>query len=382
MQQLDSLALFSRERLRTGGSVFNNSQVGNASFVMGRPSSRRQRSSRDSRSSRRPQPSAGSSPAAVPAPALADRYYAMAEEMNSRGAMELAVPFYRQALALLLAEREQLRAQLPQGAEARPQALPLDQLHGLLEATQSWDQQGAPLSGSDASPSPEQTELPPADPVDLEPTLQELAEDLSAASAEQVLAALAELEGQHGCLPANGLALRGKARMLLGQAGEAAAAFAEACAAEPDRVDLQINRGAALVAAGEIGAALEALRQLYQQHYEHLEGAEKTALLRNLATAEARGGELAVALHLRRQWLQLDPDSQPSGRWLQWAQQGLDDAQPEPTRQAALQLLQRLHALRPGERPVMELLAQALEAQGQFREASLLYRSLLRPVAA
>ena len=38
---------------------------------------------------------------------MADRYYAIAETMNTRGAMELAVPFYRQAVALLLAERDE-----------------------------------------------------------------------------------------------------------------------------------------------------------------------------------------------------------------------------------------------------------------------------------
>lgn len=344
---------------------------------MSRSSSRRLRGDRNNRNSSRgsslQRSAADRTPAKATEPALVDRYYVMAEEMNSRGAMELAVPFYRQALALLIAEREQLRAQLPHGAETRPQALPLDQLHGLLEAAQSWDHQVQSQAGESAPAA-----TPPA-AEDLEPTIAELTDDLKAASAEQVLAALAELEVQHGELPANGLGLRGKAFMLSGQASQAATAFAQACQADPARIDLQINLGAAQLGEGNTGAALEALRLLYQQHYAQLEGGEKTALLRNLATAEARGGELAVALHLRRQWLQLDPGSQPSERWLAWAQQGLAEGQPEPCRQAALQLLNRLHELRPGERPVMEALAQALEAAGQFREASLLYRHLLRP---
>ena len=45
---------------------------------------------------------------------MADRYYELAENMNSRGAIELAVPFYRQALALLLEERKQLRQLVPE----------------------------------------------------------------------------------------------------------------------------------------------------------------------------------------------------------------------------------------------------------------------------
>ena len=42
----------------------------------------------------------------------ADRYYAIAEVMNQRGALELAVPFYRQAFALLVAERNVLKKML------------------------------------------------------------------------------------------------------------------------------------------------------------------------------------------------------------------------------------------------------------------------------
>ena len=50
---------------------------------------------------------------------MADRYYSMAENMNTRGAMEMAVPFYRQAITLLLAERASLQQKLG-GASAQP----------------------------------------------------------------------------------------------------------------------------------------------------------------------------------------------------------------------------------------------------------------------
>jgi hypothetical protein len=310
--------------------------------------------------------------------ALADRYYAMAEEMNSRGAMELAVPFYRQALALLLAEREQLRARLPEAPEPRPQALPLDQLHGLLEAAQSWDQQQPTTAGSHGTADRAQPPASP-DPAELEASLAELQDDLSAASAHQVLAALEELEADNGALPADGHGLRGKALLLGGQAQQAVRSFEQACQADPGRVDLQINHGGALLAADQAAAAQQALRQVYQQHYQQLEGSTKTALLRNLATAEARCGELATALHLRRQWLVLDPHAEATERWLQWAQQGLADGQGDAAGQASLQLLQCLHQCRPGERPVMQALADALEARGEYRQASLLYRDLLRP---
>lgn len=281
--------------------------------------------------------------------ALADRYFAMAEEMNSRGAMELAVPFYRQALTLLMAERKQ-----------KQQQLPADQLHGLLAAAEHWEQQ-------------------PLHELDIEQSIAELTEDLNAASAQQVLAALKELENQKGLLPSNGYALRGNACILLGNSEAAVEAFQSGCRAEPTRLDLHINHGGALLAAGETTAALSVLRGVYKNQINLLASNEKNALLRNLAAAEAKEGDLATALSLRIEWLNENPNGQPIERWLQWVQQGLADQQPVATHDQALQLLKRLHELHPAERLVTEALAEALENSGLYQEASLLYRTLLRP---
>ena len=60
-------------------------------------------------------------------------------------------------------------------------------------------------------------------------------------------------------------------------------------------------------------------------------------------------------------------------------QQGLAEHQPSETHDQALQLLKRLHELHPAERLVTEALAEALENSGLYQEASLLYRTLLRP---
>ena len=281
--------------------------------------------------------------------ALADRYFAMAEEMNSRGAMELAVPFYRQALTLLMAERKQ-----------KQQQLPADQLHGLLAAAEHWEQQ-------------------PLHELDIEQSIAELTEDLSAASAQQVLAALKELENQKGLLPSNGYALRGNACILLGNSEAAVEAFQSGCRAEPTRLDLHINHGGALLAAGETTAALSVLRGVYKNQLDLLASNEKNALLRNLAAAEAKEGDLATALSLRLEWLNENPNGQPIERWLQWVQQGLAEQQPVATHDQAFQLLKRLHELHPAERLVTEALAEALENSGLYQEASLLYRTLLRP---
>ena len=68
--------------------------------------------------------------------ALVDRYYAMAEELNGRGSMELAVPFYRQTIALLLAERSQLRTLTGQAKEALQASADVD---GVMAAAASLD---------------------------------------------------------------------------------------------------------------------------------------------------------------------------------------------------------------------------------------------------
>jgi len=281
--------------------------------------------------------------------ALADRYFAMAEEMNSRGAMELAMPFYRQALTLLMAERKQ-----------QQQKLPADQLHGLLAAAEHWQQQPVPV-------------------LDIEQSIAELTEDLNQASAQQVLAALEELENKKGLLPSNGYALRGNACILLGNPEAAVQAFQSGCKAEPTRLDLHINHGGALLASGETEAALSVLRSVYKNQLDLLASNEKTALLRNLAAAEAKEGDFATALALRMEWLNENPNGQPIERWLNWVQQGLAEQQPVATQDQALQLLKRLHELHPDERLVTEALAESLENSGLYQEASLLYRTLLRP---
>ena len=114
------------------------------------------------------QPSANGHDTSPPEQPLADRYYELAETMNARGAMELAVPFYRQAVALLLEERQQLRQLLPDGVPQPPvtraaPALSDAAVEGLL---------------AESSPSTAET---------LEARLAELAEELTPTSAQQVL---------------------------------------------------------------------------------------------------------------------------------------------------------------------------------------------------
>ncbi len=66
-------------------------------------------------------------------------------------------------------------------------------------------------------------------------------------------------------------------------------------------------------------------------------------------------------------------------RWLGWAKAGLGKPVNNPERMGAIGLLKELLKHSPDEKKVLEPLAIALEEQGEFREASLLYRKLLRP---
>ena len=298
---------------------------------------------------------------------MADRYYAMAEEMNTRGAMELAVPFYRQAVALLLAEREALQQQLG-GGQAQPvaDALPIDELHGLLEAAEALGQQQAAA---------------PAQAPNVEVQIAELASELGKENALQVMAglkALADAAGGH--LPPSGLALLGKAQMLLGKPADGLQSFEAALAAAPADPELQINTGAARLATGDAQGALALLRGVWQQGFDALQPSSQQALLRNLSAAEAKAGYRAGALQLRLKWFQRNPEAVPLQRWLSWAKQGLEGTEKaSPVRQAALALLTALQQAAPQDRNLVQALADALEDQGDYREAALLYRQLLRP---
>lgn len=306
-----------------------------------------------------------------PAEAMADRYYQMAETMNQRGAMELAVPFYRQAVALLLAEREALQHQLGRGETAKPQssALPADDLHGLLEAAQ--------VLSRDVSIS---ETIQPALSADLERHISELEEELSADSAQQVMAGLHALAASHQqSLPSSGVALLGKTQMLLGQPLDGLKSFEAALAIDPENRSFQINVGAARLAVGDLEGSLNQLRAVWNGGTDALEPELLSALFRNLSTAEARAGHQLVALQLRRRWLGRNPEAVSPARWLQWAQQGLDAQQVDPSLfQESLEFMKELSHAYPDERNIKSALAETLEASGDYREAALLFRDLLK----
>ena len=310
--------------------------------------------------------------------AMADRYYEMAESMNQRGAMELAVPFYRQAVALLLAERQSLQQQL-QGGAATPSLTSgsdLDALHGLLEAAEVLTEK--PKQAGSAAET--ERSAAKANQVELESQIAELAAELSAKTAPQVMAGLKALADRtQGQLPGSGLELLGKTQMLLGKHADALNSFEAALSREPQSLDLQINVGAARLTNGDLEGALTLLRGVWKAGLDQLEDRSCSALFRNLSSAESKGGRPLVALQLRRKWIAQFPDAVPVKRALQWAQQGLQSGDSGSTlEKEALQLLKHLKAVHSDNKEVIQALADGLEAAGEYREAALLYRELLR----
>ena len=141
----------------------------------------------------------------------------------------------------------------------------------------------------------------------IEAQIAELASELGK-NALQVIAGLKALaDAAGGQLPASGLALLGKAQMLLGKPADGLQSFEAALAASPSDAELQINTGAARLVNGDAQGALALMRGVWQQGLDALQPSSQQALLRNLSAAEAKAGYLAGALQLRLKWFQRDP---------------------------------------------------------------------------
>lgn len=299
-------------------------------------------------------PKPQSAPAATPSvaaddQALVDRYYAMAEELNGRGAMELAVPFYRQTIALLLAERDQLKALAAQPASA--------DVDGVLAAAASVD---SALSEAE-----------------LLRQLSALEEELSEHNLQELDAALEVLEEQWGQPHPRLLALQAKRYLVAGALQDARSCFEQALELDPECVRLRLNTGAARLAAGDAEAALDLLRPLVEQRDALDAWGAAGSFWNNLVRAELAADQVEQAAAALQQWLSQTPHTLELEAWLEQARL----LHQEGNRQAARALLQALADGGTAEqrRAVLPELAEQLEAAGAFRDAALLYRELLRP---
>ena len=288
---------------------------------------------------------------------LIERYNAMAEELNGRGAMELAVPFYRQTIALLLAERERWRA-LPVEPQAVLQSS--KDVEGVIAAALQVE------AGKEAMPEPE-----------LLRQLAALEEELTIDSCQEVAAALDLIQEQWGQPHGQLLGLQAKLQLLLGDLEAARQLLERALALDSSCIRLRMNAAAARLASGDARGAVELLRPLiHEQHALETLNA-LGSFWNNLAQAHLHLGEIDRLVEVLQSWLAQEPSSVDTTLWRERAQQ-LHQA---GDHNAASQILSTLAEKGEPEqrRAVLADLADLLEASGRFRDAALLYRELLRP---
>jgi tetratricopeptide (TPR) repeat protein len=289
--------------------------------------------------------------------ALVDRYYAMAEELNGRGSMELAVPFYRQTIALLLAEREQLRALI-------------GQKHVPLES--SADVEGVMAAAFQVETGQEALTL-----EEMLRQLTSLEEELTLESHQEVLAALHALQQQWGAPHAQLLGLEAKIKLILEDFESAKDLFEQALSLDPACVRLRFNTGSARFVCGDSELALKLLRPLLkeQKALAHIDAL--SSFWNNLIQAELTVGELQRAISGLCCWLDQCGSAVDPQPWREIAQQLLasDD---HDSAQLLLHTFAE-HGSHDQRRAVLPDLAELLERNGEFRQAALLYRELLRP---
>jgi tetratricopeptide (TPR) repeat protein len=281
----------------------------------------------------------------------------MAEELNGRGAMELAVPFYRQTIALLLAEREQWRS-LPGETPVALQASA--DVEGVIAAALQVE------AGKEAMPESE-----------LLRQLAALDEELTLDSFQEVAAALDLLQEQWGEPHGQLLGLQAKLQLLLGDLEAARQLLERALVLDSSCIRLRMNAGAARLASGDARGAVELLRPLIDEH-QALETLQALgSFWNNLAQAELQLGEMDRLVEALQAWLAQDPLSVDATLWRDRAQQLYQAGD----HNAASRILRTLAEQGGPEqrRAVLADLAELLEAGGRYRDAALLYRELLRP---
>ena len=282
---------------------------------------------------------------------LIARCHAIAEDLNGRGDFDLAVPFYRQTIALLLADQPVGEVVADEAASAVQEVnRDVVQVDTLVSASE-------PLSN------------------ELNAHLLALEEDLSTANALTVQCLLLDLQAQRQKQCAPLLALLAKTHLLQGDLQAALLCYQQALKLNPQDSKLIVNTAAACLAIGDFPMALKHLRPLARHRHTLKDPRVVRSLLSNLALAELESGHVAEAALLRAELAGMAPDALPLQDWVddarRWVEQG--------HRMDAKGLLVALRAVHPCHRGVLELLAQLLEELGEYRDAALVYRDLLRP---
>lgn len=286
----------------------------------------------------------------------------MAEDLNQRGAMEMAVPFYRQVIALLMGpENVSLPAAVVQ-AEDQPSVIAEavvreTGLSGELEATQ-------------ASTSDEAT-------AELNRQLEAIVAQLQPNTSAEAAAALAELSERWG-QPNDALfAAQAKAALLQGELEVALEHFEQALKLNPHSVHHRLNAASAHLASGCHQVCLTLLEPLVGQQAVMNELGVLGSFRNNWILAQLADQNIEAASEALAQWLGDQPGSVNLQAWIQQAELLRADQQLEEAQQLLKTLADGVDAEQ--RRSVLPRLAELLDERGEHREAALLYRELLRP---
>lgn len=268
-------------------------------------------------------------------------FFEYGEELNLRGAPELAAAFYRQAYALLKAS-----------LEATPQS------------------SGPFLAASTTSPEPSQG-FPLASPVAVDPekTLARLGRDLDVQTASATVKELTSLREQ-GFASAELHRLEGSAFLLLKDMEKAEDCFRDALSIDPDHYVSLVNLAGILLTKQDADEATGLLQRALQLVSN--ESSEAYPALGNLALAHEQLGRSMEAAEVILRMHRIRPGQLPSYRLLQ-AARTLEEMGEDPK---AIELLSWLkdHA---HDEEVLRRLAELLERRGDYQEAALVYRELL-----
>lgn len=305
---------------------------------------------------------------------LADKYQSLAESLYEYGATDLALPFYRQALALAIKERNLLRGFTSSQTFEKLDKYCKDELSTLLRLYHNLS------DDADLKVNKLEAEAQESD-NDIKERITEIESELTATNARQVITGLETLaEECPGVVnSAQFLSTKGRALMLIDEPSKALECFEYAKSIDPHEPRHNINYAGALLANARHREALEILREMHDLKIHNLTPLEERALTANLASAEHQEGNDLMALRLRHQWLLSSSSDLSAERWLEFCRPGLDQEEDKTLYTTSMQMLKDLQKLKPESREAKETLAYALEKEGELREAAILYRELLRP---
>lgn len=302
---------------------------------------------------------------AEPRHSLIHRYLQMAEDLNQRGAMEMAVPFYRQVISLLM------------GGEDGIQPAAVVQAERTSTVVSPRVVREAAVSDALIEPEPTGEE---AAITEFKRQLDAIVEQLQPHNSAEAAEALAELS-ERWTQPNDALlAAQAKAALLQGKIDVALKHFEQALELNPHSVHHRLNAASAHLASGRHRMCLALLEPLVAQQAALHELGILSSFRNNWILAQLADGNVEAANEALAQWLRDEPASVNLATWIEQAKQLRADQHLRQAQQLLSTLAEGANAEQ--RRMVLPPLAELLDELGEHRDAALLYRELLRPELA